>query len=113
LEQPIVLSWEPLKELADDEYYQVAVDYNYEETNFLVKYATRETQFTLPEALYRLPNCSIFNWRITLMQQTSTDKDGKPVGKALSYNSLYRYVQWLYPLDEKAPFNPLCPNAQF
>ena len=113
VEQPIVLSWEPLKELAADEYYQVAVDYNYEETNFLVKYATRETQFTLPEALYRLPNCSVFNWRITLMQQTGTDKDGKPVGKALSYSSLYWYVQWFYPPDEKAPFNPLCPNAQF
>ena len=113
LEQPIVLSWEPLKELAADAYYQVAVDYNYEETNFLVKYATRETQFTLPEALYRLPNCSVFNWRITLMQQTGTDKDGKPVGEALSYSSLYWYVQWFYPPDEKAPFNPLCPNAQF
>ncbi len=113
LEQPIVLSWQPLKELAADEYYQVAVDYNYEETNFLVKYATRETQFTLPEALYRQPNCSVFSWRITLMQQTGADKDGKPVGKALSYNSLYHYLQWLYPSDEKAPFNPLCPNAQF
>ena len=113
LEQPIVLIWEPLKNLAEDEYYQVAVDYNYEETNFLVKYATRETQFTLPEALYRLPNCSVFNWRITLMQQTDVDKDGNPNGKALSYASLYRYVQWFYPLDDKAPFNPLCPNAQY
>ena len=114
LEQPIVLKWEPLKEeLAEDEYYQVAVDYNYEETNFLVKHATRETQFTLPEALYRLPNCSVFNWRITLMQQTGVDKDGNPKGQALSYPSLYRYVQWFYPLDDKAPFNPLCPNAQY
>jgi len=113
LEQPIILKWEPLKELAEDEYYQVAVDYNYVETNHLVKYATRETQFTLPETLYRLPNCFVFNWRITLMQQTGVDKDGNRKGKALSYNSLYRYVQWFYPFDDKAPFNPLCPNAQF
>ncbi|MFL7871373.1 MAG: hypothetical protein AB8I58_21275 [Anaerolineales bacterium] len=113
LEQPIILKWEPLKELAEDEYYQVAVDYNYEETNFLVKYATRETQFTLPEALYRLPNCSVFNWRVTLMQQTGLGEDGKPKGAALSYDSLYRYVQWFYPLDDKAPFDPLCPNAQY
>jgi hypothetical protein len=113
LEQPIVLRWKPLKELAPDEYYQVAVDYNYEEANFKVRYATRETQFTLPEALYHQPNCSVFNWRITLMQQTGVDKDGNPTGKALSYNSLYWYVEWYYPPDEKAPFNPLCPNAQF
>jgi len=113
LKQAIILKWEPLKELAEDEYYQVAVDYNYKETNFLIKYATREIQFTLPEALYRLPNCSVFNWRITLMQQTGVDKDGNPKGRALSYDSLYRYVQWFYPLDDKAPFDPLCPNAQF
>lgn len=113
LEQPIVLQWEPVKELAEDEYYQVAVDYDYVETSFLVKYATRETQFTLPEELYRLPNCSVFNWRITLMQQTGVDKDGNPVGRALSYDSLHWYVRWFYPLDEKAPFDPHCPNAQF
>jgi len=89
------------------------VDYNYKETNSLVKYATRETQFTLPEELYRLPNCSVFNWRITLMRQTGIDKKGKPVGQALSYSSLYWYVRWFYPLDEEAPFAPHCPNAQF
>jgi hypothetical protein len=113
LKQPIVLKWEPVKELAEDEYYQVVVDYNYKETNSLVKYATRETQFMLPEELYRLPNCSVFNWRITLMRQTGIDKKGKPVGQALSYSSLYWYVRWFYPLDEEAPFAPHCPNAQF
>jgi hypothetical protein len=113
LEQPITLKWEPVKELVEDEYYQVAVDYNYKETNHLVKYATRETQFTLPEELYHLPNCTVFNWRITLMQQTDVDKKGNPVGQALSYSSLYWYVRWFYPPDETAPFAPHCPNAQF
>jgi hypothetical protein len=113
LVQPIVLKWKPLKDLAEDEYYQVTVDYDYEEANFLVRYATKETQFTLPEALYHLPNCTVFNWRITLMQQTGVDKEDKPVGKALSYESLDWYVRWFYPLDEKAPFDPLCPNALF
>lgn len=113
LEQPILLEWEPLKELAEDEYYQVSVDYNYGETNTKVKYITRETQFALPEALYRQPNCAVFNWRVTLMQQSGVDNKGNPVGNALSYTSLYRYVRWFYPLDEKAPFDPHCPNAQF
>jgi hypothetical protein len=113
LGQPIVLKWEPLKELADDEYYQVAVDYNYKETNTTVKYATHETQFMLPEELYRLPNCAVFNWRVTLMQQIGVDKAGNPTGNALSYDSLYRYVRWFYPPDEKAPFDPHCPNAQY
>ena len=113
LGQPIVLTWEPLKELADDEFYEVDVDYNYGEDNTHFRYATRETQFTLPESLYRRPNCTVFNWRITLMRQTGLDKDGNPKGEALSYESLYRYVRWVYPMDEKAPFDLLCPNAQF
>jgi len=113
LEQPIILKWEPLKELAEDEYYQVTIDYNYEEDNIPVKYTTRDTDFTLPEALYRQPNCSAFNWRVTLIQQTGVDEDGNPQGKALSYESLYWYVLWFYPPDEKALFNPLCPNAQY
>lgn len=108
-----MLTWEPLKELADDEYYQVKVDYNYGEDNIKVRYATRETQLTLPEALYHQPNCAVFNWRVTLMQQTGIDKGGNPIGNALSHDSLYRYVRWFYPLDEEAPFNLLCPNAQF
>ena len=112
LEQPIVLTWEPVKKLTEDEYYQVAVDYNYAETNIRVPFSTRETQFTLPESLYHQPNCAVFNWRITLMQQTGVDKKGNPVGSALSYPSLYRYIQWFYPPNE-APFDPRCPNAQF
>jgi len=113
LEEPIVLKWEPLKELAEEEYYQVSVDYNYGETNTKLKYATRETELVLPEALYHLPNCAVFNWRITLMQQTGTTKTGDPTGEPLSYDSLYRYVRWVYPPDEKAPFDSHCPNAQF
>jgi hypothetical protein len=113
LKQPIVLRWEPLKELASDEYYLVSVDYNYKETNILVKYATRETQFILPEGLYRQPNCAVFNWRVTLVKQTGLDNKGNPVGDALSYPSLYWYVRWFYPLDEEAPFDSHCPNAQF
>ena len=111
--QSIVLEWMPLKELADDEFYEVDVDYNYGEDNTHFRYATRETQFTLPESLYRRPNCTVFNWRITLMRQTGLDKDGNPKGETLSYESLYRYVRWVYPMDEKAPFDLLCPNAQF
>ena len=30
---PIILKWEPLKQLAGDEYYRVKIDYDYAETN--------------------------------------------------------------------------------
>jgi hypothetical protein len=111
--QPILLVWKPIKELAEDEYYLVSVDYNYVEANFVVEYTTRETQFTLPDSLYRLPNCGVFNWQITLMQQTGVGQDGQWEGKPISFRSLYWYIEWRYPPGEDAPFDPLCPNAQF
>ncbi len=107
---PIVLSWKPLKALAPDEYYQVSVDYDYSESNNLVKYATRDTQLVLPQSLYQTPNCGIFNWQVRLMRQTGTDAEGQPEGSPLSYNSLYWYVQWLYPAGAAMPFKPRCPN---
>jgi len=101
------------KELAEDEYYLVSIDYNYVEANPRITYTTRETQFTLPESLYSTPNCSVFNWRVTLMQQTGVREDGQPKGKPVSFNSLYWYIQWFYPPGQEAPFKPRCPNEQF
>ena len=111
--QPIILEWKPLKELAEDEYYLVSVDYNYVEANPGMSYTTRETQFVLPKSLYQVPNCGIFNWQVTLMQQNGIGKDGEMEGSPLSFHSLYWYVQWRYPFGEEAPFDPLCPNEQF
>ncbi len=111
--QPIVLEWKPLKELTEDEYYLVSVDYNYQEANLSRSYTTRETRFVLPEKLYQTPNCGIFNWQVTLMRRTGTEEDGQPKGEPLSFHSLYWYVQWRYPFGEEAPFDPLCPNPQF
>lgn len=111
--KPIILKWQPIKQLAPDEYYLVSVDYNYEEANPRVEYTTRETQFTLPKQLYQIKNCGIFNWQITLMKQTGVDQAGQPQGSPLSFNSLYWYIRWSYPLGQPAPFKLLCPNAQF
>lgn len=108
LDRPVVLQWRPVKELTDDEYYEVAVDYYYRENHPVVKFATRETQITLPETLYHTPNCSVFNWRVTLKRQTGLGDDGQPIGEPVSYESLYWYVWWQYPPGER-PFPPLCP----
>ncbi|MDQ4076373.1 MAG: hypothetical protein M3220_09015 [Chloroflexota bacterium] len=111
LGQPIILQWKPVKELAEDEYYEVVVDYDYNEDSHTVKFTTRETQLTLPESLYHEPNCRFFNWRVTLMRQTGVGEDGQPKGERISYGSLYWYVEWFYPPGER-PFAPICPNHQ-
>jgi len=109
---PIVLMWKPMKDLAADEYYQVEIDYNYKETNTVVDYATRQTEFSLPAELYDRPNCAIFNWQVRLMRKTGVGTDGQPQGEPISYNSLYWYVQWLRPPGTPSPFVPVCPNPQ-
>lgn len=109
----IVLQWEPVKELAEDEYYQVFVEYNIVEASPDTFYATRDTQFTLPETHYHLPNCFVFNWQVTLMRQTGVGEDGQPIGEEISNPSLYYYVRWNYPPGEPVLFEPFCPNSQY
>lgn len=112
LDQPIVLRWNPVKELAENEYYRLVIDYNDREGNPIARFATRQTQFTLPDTLYRSPNCQVFNWQVTLERQTGVDDNGQPVGEPLSYSSLYWYIWWSYPPGIKQPFTTTCPNDQ-
>jgi hypothetical protein len=109
---PIVLTWKPVKDLAEDEYYRVKIDYDYAETNTLLYYATRQTAFFLPSELHAIPNCGVFNWQVTLMRQTGVGKDGQPIGEPLSYDSLHWYIEWLYPSTDDAPFQTHCQNPQ-
>ena len=108
-EQPITLQWKPVKELAEGEYYEVVVDYWYRETHPLLYFTTQQTQVTLPETLYRSPNCGVFNWRVTLKRQTGLRDDGQPKGEPISHQSLYWYFWWQYPPGEERDFPPLCP----
>jgi len=111
-DQAVALRWSSVKILAADEYYEIDVDYNYEEANPLLHLTSRTTEIQLPPDLYQSPNCHVFNWQVTLMKQTGTTSDGKPTGVPLSYRSFYWYFRWSYPEGEVEPFLPLCPNAQ-
>jgi hypothetical protein len=112
-EEPITLSWKPVRYLAADEYYQVRIDYNYEEANTVVDYVTRQAEYRIPKALYEQPNCGVFNWQVTLMKGSGRQADGQVDGEAISYDSLYWYIRWDYPPGAPAPFKPLCPNPQY
>jgi hypothetical protein len=112
LEQPIVLHWRPARDLAEDEYYEVAVDYWYRETNPIHKLTTRQAHVAVLTALYDVPNCSVFNWQVTLMQRTGRDDNGQPIGEPISYRSLYWYFWWQYPPGERS-FPPACPYTHY
>jgi hypothetical protein len=110
IDTPIILQWRPLKELAPDEAYRVSVDFNHDEGSTTAAFSTRDTQLTLPESLYRTPNCGVFNWEVTLVRQAEgADRADQPISRP----SLYEYVEWRYPPGVQAPFTAACPNAQF
>jgi hypothetical protein len=108
-EVPVVLSWDWLRPLEDDEAFQVRLDYNYVEANPEHRFTTRQTSLTLPPSLYRTPNCQVFNWQVSVIRTGSDDPRGGPV----SYDSLYSYVLWSYPSEAGRPFPLMCPNAQY
>lgn len=112
LSQPVVLKWLAVKELSADEYYSIGVDFNWGESNSLLRYETRALELTLPESLFRIPNCHVFNWDVTLMRQTGFDANGQAAEEKVSYTSFYRFFIWI-PLPGEVDFTPACPNAQY
>jgi hypothetical protein len=103
----IVLRWEPVRELAEDESYEVVIDYAYAEGTPFLRTSTRETWLQLPPQLYHEPNCGVFNWTVRLVRAGQG-----PSGTPLSHPSLYAYLVWKRPPSDPSPFPPLCPNEQ-
>jgi hypothetical protein len=108
----IVLRWEPLRPLGEDETYEVVVEYAYSEGVPLLRFMTRDTWFRLPSDLYQQPNCGVFNWYVMLVQASGSATEDRMRGRPLSHPSLYWYVAWRRPASDPAPFLPLCPNEQ-
>jgi tetratricopeptide (TPR) repeat protein len=89
LEVPI-LEWEPVGELASDEYYSVLVVHYYPPGNpvhwtcGLIK----ETRVKLPEGVgYGKADHDEFYWWVTVHKATKTTSDGKPDGPPISPKS--------------------------
>ena len=86
-----------MRNLAEDEYYEVALDYWYKETNPVLNLYAKQTYIVVPQTLYDVPNCSVFNWQVTLMRCTGRESNGQSIGEPISYSSLYWYFWWQYP----------------
>jgi hypothetical protein len=110
---PVMLTWSWFRPLADDEYFDVTVDYNYGEGNPFLHLTTRQTKVILPPGLYDTPNCSVFNWQVRVMRPGPRAPSGARPEEAISYASFYQYLLWYHPADRPASFAPHCPNAQY
>ena len=110
---PIVLQWQVNSPLAEDDYFDVRLDWNDREANPFATLTTREQRLMLPADLVNRPNCGVFNWRVRLMRQTEMSPQGLPSGEALSYFSLYRYLLWQAAPGPSQSSTSSCPNAQY
>jgi hypothetical protein len=102
------LVWVWRRPLADDEAYEVRVDYNYQEANPQVVFKTRQARLTLPASLFAEPNCGVFNWKVKVVRSDAAEG----AQGAVSHDSFYSFLRWSYPPGETAPYPSLCPNAQ-
>ncbi len=96
LEIPI-LEWEPVGELASDEYYSVLVVHYYPPGNpvYWTSGLIKETQVKLPEgAGYGKADHDEFYWWVTVHRATRTTPDGKPDGPPISPKSEVRMFFW-------------------
>ena len=94
---PPVLEWEPVGELASDEYYGVQVVHYYPPGNpvFWISGLVKETQVKLPEgAGYGEADHDEFYWWVTVHRATKTNADGKPEGPPISPKSEVLMFFW-------------------
>ncbi|TEU10160.1 MAG: tetratricopeptide repeat protein [Anaerolineales bacterium] len=96
LEAP-VMEWEPVGELASDEYYSVLVVHYYPSGNpvYWTCGLIKETQVKLPEGVgYGKADHDEFYWWVTVHRATKTTPDGKPDGPPISPKSEVRMFFW-------------------
>ena len=87
---PPVLEWEPVGELASDEYYSVLVVHYYPPGNpvYWTSGLIKKTQVKLPESVgYGKADHDEFYWWVTVHRATKTTPDGKPDGPPISPKS--------------------------
>jgi len=96
LEVPL-MEWEPVGELASDEYYSVLVVHYYPSGNpvYWTCGLIKETQVKLPEGVgYSKADHDEFYWWVTVHRATKTTPDGKPDGPPISPKSEVRMFFW-------------------
>jgi len=95
--EPPILEWEPVGELASDEYYSVLVVHYYPPGNpvYWTSGLIKETQFKLPEeAGYGQADHDEFYWWVIVHRATKTTPDGKPDGPSISPKSEVWMLFW-------------------
>jgi hypothetical protein len=95
--EPPILEWEPVGELASDEYYSVLVVHYYPPGNpvYWASGLIKEIQVKLPEeAGYGKADHDEFYWWVIVHRATKATPDGKPDGPSISSKGEVRMFFW-------------------
>ncbi|MBC7224577.1 MAG: tetratricopeptide repeat protein, partial [Anaerolineae bacterium] len=91
----IILQWEPVPDLAPDEFYSVTIMRKVGGEPRYWGHALRETQWKVsPLAGYGEADDDLFWWWVEVRKETGKDVDGKPMGPAMSPKSEVRSFTW-------------------
>ena len=92
----IWLSWEPVRPLAEDEWYAVSLRYFASGGTQYAGTWQKETRWSVPSEVFQKydPAHPGYQWDVTVMKQTSTKPDGGRAGEAISHPSETRMFYW-------------------
>jgi hypothetical protein len=94
---PVILSWQPVGQLAPNEYYVPTVAYlHFGETWYDETPWTKETSWALSDHRYllELSDNGEFRWAVRVMRRTGINDKGQPTGVARSPMSEVRVLIW-------------------
>ena len=92
----IILSWEAVGSLGEDEWYDVSLRHWAEERMHYSGAWVKELQWQVPKELHRSPDPGQpgFQWDVAVMRQTGTKPDGGRDGVPMSPTSETRVFYW-------------------
>jgi len=91
-----LLRWQPVGQLAPDEYYEVTIERTWQNQPY---YAgsdwTKETEYLVPKAIVlNTSDIDTYTWWVTVKRLTGTNSAGNKIGEALSPPSEARTFTW-------------------
>ena len=93
-ETQVILKWDSVGSLAEDEYYVVVILFSHGPDTWRDEHWVKETSMQIPDYLPDVATGDRYQWSVTVMRQTGTKPDGMKVGEPLGRASASRSFTW-------------------
>jgi serine/threonine protein kinase len=93
-EAQVILRWDSVGLLAEDEYYVVVTLFTHGQETWRDEHWVKETSFQVPTYLPENATSDRYEWSVTVMRQTGTKPDGMKEGMPIGPASVSRSFTW-------------------